>query len=237
MLLRDKEIEMLKVLEKLTICTDNQLAILSNLKCLSSAQKRRIELERKGLIYSEYRDTRKISTLTQQGLTEIEKRRAPYVPKGFMTDHIICTSYGAAFAKINNNVAIESILDEKEIKKLELHAYDGKRHNPDLVIGREEEAICFEIEISVKSKEALESNVRKNSENFGSQIWIVPRRLKGLKSNLNRINEKYDANVEIFDLEDIVNSVNNYDLANNTPGNNYEIKLKTKKNTILEVLK
>jgi len=79
-----------------------------------------------------------------------------------------------------NQIALDNIQTEKE-----LHQQDGfsnRNHRPDFVFEQSGEKIAFEIELSLKSRERLERNIKDNFNKYKMQLWFIERKNKKLES-------------------------------------------------------
>jgi hypothetical protein len=100
------------------------------------------------------------------------------------------------------NLSLEKIESEKE-----LHIKDGfgtRKHHPDFVFEVEGEKQAVEVELSPKTKERLEKNVRDNYLNFDKQIWITND--SKVITLLDNFADAY-SNIEVVRLEEILKNV------------------------------
>jgi len=88
----------------------------------------------------------------------------------------------------------------------ELHSADGfgrRSHKPDFVISLNEKSYAFEVELTLKSKDRLTSNVKDNYRNYDKQIWIVPKEQMRIIKLLKEFQKSYDG-MEILSLKDYI---------------------------------
>jgi len=88
----------------------------------------------------------------------------------------------------------------------ELHRKDGfgrRRHRPDFVYIEESEKIsCVEIELTLKSKDRFETNMKNNFLEYEKQTWVVPSKEIKIADILKNNMSKY-TNIEILELQEV----------------------------------
>ena len=117
-----------------------------------------------------------------------DKIRFDFIPHDIaVLDTAICFSR-------KYKIPLKKIITEKQ-----LHSKDGfsiRSHQPDFIFTNGEKKYCVEVELTLKSKERLESNIKSNFLQYDTQIWVVggsvPKITKILK------NSQYE-NIKIID--------------------------------------
>ena len=96
-----------------------------------------------------------------------------------------------------------SLGDIKTEKQLHQQNGFGERaHHPDFIFTKDDKTYCVEVELSLKSKERLNKNLKSNFINYDNQIWITDE--NAIK--LPRILEEYKAqypNIKISNMKEI----------------------------------
>jgi len=89
--------------------------------------------------------------------------------------------------------------------ELELHRLDGfgmRKHRPDFVFKKDNNTICVEIELALKSKNRFETIMSDNFIDYDKQIWIVPDIECKISRTLQNKKIIY-TNIEIMTLDQI----------------------------------
>ncbi len=208
-MLKKKDVFILEVIYKVVLASVRQLAILAGKKEISTARKAVNKLIKNGFVKSFRMGDHLVYSLTQKGITEIEKRGRPYEVKGFSSEHIEVITSAACWLYITRNCSVMDMAFDMEIARQKLD------HSPDIMIGNP--ASCIEAELTPKSLSRLAKNVQKNAEKFEKQIWIVPARLKVLQKHLRDLAKENQADLEILSVEEISTEIEIFDLKSNTP--------------------
>jgi len=93
---------------------------------------------------------------------------------------------------------------EMETEK-QLHAKDGfsnRKHRPDFVYTKDAKEICVEVELSLKSKDRFEANIKANFSKYDEQIWIVPDSQSKIARFLEELAPMY-TNIKIIELAEV----------------------------------
>jgi len=93
---------------------------------------------------------------------------------------------------------LNAVESEKELNIK--YGFGAKKHHPDFVFSLDNNNYAVEIELSVKSKEQIEQNIRDNYMRFDCQIWIVDN--KKVFTIINNLTNEY-SNIEIIRLEEV----------------------------------
>lgn len=87
----------------------------------------------------------------------------------------------------------------------QLHSQDGfgnRKHYPDFIFRKDSKIYAIEIELSLKSKNRFENNVKFNYTNYDYQIWIVPKEELKIIKLLEEFSMMYP-NINIINLEEV----------------------------------
>lgn len=95
-------------------------------------------------------------------------------------------------------VATNDIITEKQLNSL--NGFGNRHHNPDFIFTKQEETYAIEIELSLKSKDRFENNVKNNYSNYDYQFWIVPKEQNKIVKRLEDFSIQYP-NIKIIFLE------------------------------------
>ena len=96
-------------------------------------------------------------------------------------------------------ISFEDITTEKQ-----MHSKNGfsmRNHYPDFIFMKDDKTTCVEVELTLKSKEKFEKNIKNNFLTYENQIWIVgadPR----ITTFLDDSKMEYP-NIEIIEMEGV----------------------------------
>ncbi len=96
----------------------------------------------------------------------------------------------------------KSIITERELKHED--GFSAPKHRPDFIFTKSDEKCCVEVELTEKSKERLEKNIRDNYLNFDIQYWITGN--EKIKRNLEKFQSRY-SNIEIIEDKEVTEYV------------------------------
>jgi len=74
---------------------------------------------------------------------------------------------------LKKGIPLADILSEKQLHSLDGFGY--RKHRPDFVFTKGKKKYCVEVELSPKTKERFEKNMRQNFDTYEVQHWVVPR--------------------------------------------------------------
>jgi tRNA U54 and U55 pseudouridine synthase Pus10 len=114
--------------------------------------------------------------------------------------HDIAVLDTAIYFSHKYGIPFNSIVTEKQ-----LHSKDGfsvRNHQPDFTFIRNGKTYCVEVELSLKSNDRLEKNVKENFQAYDTQIWVVGVTVPKVVKILGKSKELYD-NIEILSMEGI----------------------------------
>ena len=220
-MLSNKELFLLQTLEKTTLATNRQLLILCGYHDPSVIRKRLNRLKAEGYITAEWMGDKLAYTLTQAGLSELEKTRRPYEIRGCIkSEHEELVTEAACWLYIRAGRSITEMLFDHELNSIK--AFKDIGHKPDIVFSQHQ---CLEMELSSKqtrgdsTKNGLEDNIMSNARNFSRQTWIVPDHKPGLMTRIKTLakNNGVAKTVNIFPLSTVISEVAAYDARNNAP--------------------
>ena len=243
-MLKDKDLLLLKIMEKSSIDSCRQLMILGGDRDPSVTRKRVKKLKEQGFVNADWSGDHIVYTLSQKGLYEQEKTRRPYDVKGVKAEHDELVSEAASWLYIMAGLGIMDMVFEHEMNALAAFKEIGG-HKPDIVFAKHQ---ALEVELSSKpthranGKNGLEDNFLSNQRLYTKQIWIVPERKKGLIARINAIRLKAGAekSAHIITLEQMQKEIASYDLSQNAPRVEPVIgiptPLKNREKDIMEVL-
>jgi len=89
--------------------------------------------------------------------------------------------------------------------EIELHRLDGfgvRKHRPDFVFTRDNKLICVEIELSLKSRNRFEKNLKDNFLKYDIQIWVVPSLNSKIAQILEESKTTYN-NIQLIELSEV----------------------------------
>ena len=203
MILQDRDYLILNEVYRWRICLGRHIKDLCNFEGVRATDRRLSKLleagylERKKILYG----IPGIYTLSYKGriLINVNKNKENIRVEQVVHD---ITVLDVACKLIKSSVMKrENIITDKQ-----LHSLDGfavRKHRPDFVINNKTRKMAVEIELSLKSKERLEQNVKDNYMNYENQFWFVPQNQNKIKKYLEEFKTSYSA-IEIFVIEDVL---------------------------------
>ena len=87
-----------------------------------------------------------------------------------------------------------------------MHRLDGfvaRSHKPDFTYQKDDKITAVEVELSIKSYDRLENNVKDNYLKYDNQLWVIEQSSKKIRANLIDLQEKYP-DVSLMYVEDIL---------------------------------
>ena len=114
--------------------------------------------------------------------------------------HDIAVLDTAIYVNGNLGIPLKNIVAEKQ-----LHSRDGfsnRKHQPDFVFKKGGKTYCVEVELSLKSRERLEKNLKSNFSAYDTQIWFIENLDTKLFYILNENKLQYP-NIKIVDIEKV----------------------------------
>lgn len=213
-MLKEKDLFLLSVLEKVSLANNRQLMILSGYRDPSVVRKRLNRLKDEGYIISDWLGDHIVYTLSYAGLRELEKTRKPYEIKGIKSEHEELVTEAACLIYIWQKKSVTEMLFDHEMNSQKVFKDIG--HKPDIAFSMHQ---VLEIELSSKETKRLEENFKNNSEHFSRQIWIVPERKIGLISRLEELSKLYGQSNSFMKItvEEMMKITRNYDSSQNYP--------------------
>ena len=91
--------------------------------------------------------------------------------------------------------------------EIELHRQDGfgvRKHRPDFIFSKNNKTACIEVELTLKSKDRFENNMKDNFLKYDKQIWVVSSLNTKVADILIDRKSKY-TNIEIIELKEVKN--------------------------------
>ena len=77
-----------------------------------------------------------------------------------------------------------------------------RNHRPDFIFAKDSKTYCVEVELSLKSKDRLERNIKENFLAYDVQIWVVGEGVPKVNKILEDNKIQYP-NIEIVDMEGV----------------------------------
>lgn len=95
---------------------------------------------------------------------------------------------------------VVNIKSEREFRHDSGFKRDG--HYPDFICNIGSETYAVEIEMTVKNKNVLENNIKKNYLNYDNQVWVVPKDKTKIWTVLEKSKRTY-SNIFLISLEEV----------------------------------
>jgi len=121
--------------------------------------------------------------------------------------HDIAVLDTVIYFMLKEGIPLSDIQSEKQ-----MHGLDGfanRRHRPDFIFTISGKTYCVEVELSPKTKERFEQNMKQNFEAYETQHWVVPRAQVKITEMLQKNSSTYP-NIEIIALEEVKSYVSNF---------------------------
>ena len=145
--------------------------------------------------------------LTYQGRMLIGVSKNAEKPRVDQIAHDIAVLDTVVYFMLKEGVPLSDIQSEKQ-----LHGIDGfarRRHRPDFIYSTAGKTYCVEVELSLKSKDRFEQNMKQNFDDYETQTWVVPKAQVKITEMLQRNANTYP-NIQIIQLEEVESYVRNY---------------------------
>ena len=174
----DRDFNILREIDRWRVVTGRQICVITGFSGQRACDRRLSKLITAGYICrnkylygfpSIYKLTNKAKVLINVPKKPAQIRLEQIVHDSYVTDTAIYISK-------SRKIPFDSIITEKQ-----LHRQDGfsnRKHRPDFIFTENGSVICVEVELTMKSKNRMEQNVKSNFENYDGQLWVVPD-LKG----------------------------------------------------------
>ena len=200
--LTDRDRIIIKEIDKWRACLGRHIRYLADFSGQRACDRRLrtlIELgfiERKRVIYGLpgiYRNTYRAKVI-EPSIRPGDKVRIEHIT------HDIAVIDTAIYINQREGIPFSQITTEKQ-----LHSQDGfgvRRHRPDFIYQKDNQSICIEVELTLKSKDKFIKNMQDNFLNYDRQLWIVP----DMQSKIAHILEENRANypnIEILEIKEV----------------------------------
>ena len=209
MRLVDRDYQILREIDRWRFCLSRHVKFLAGFGSQSACD-RRLKLlreagllDRKRIIYgvpSEYYLTYKGKALL--GLPHrLDKIKLEQIT------HDIAVLDTEVYLILKGECVLSDILTEKQ-----LHGLDGfarRRHRPDMVYRTAGKTFCVEVELSPKSRDRFEQNLRSNFQDYDFQRWVVPNTQVKITEMLRQNMTSYP-NIITISLEEVEDYVRNW---------------------------
>lgn len=117
--------------------------------------------------------------------------------------HDIAVLDTAIYMIAKYNISLSDIQTEKQ-----LHSKNGfsiRKHQPDFIFTKDNKIYCVEVELTLKSKDRLENNIKSIFLTYDIQIWVLednPKLIRVIKENKLQY-----PNIEIKEIKEVRNYV------------------------------
>ena len=202
MRLVERDYGILRELDRWRFCLSRHLCCLGGFGSQSACDRRLRKLTEAGYIDhkrmlsgvpGEYYLTYKGKALLGQSKRLDEIRVGRIVHDIAVLDTVI-------YFMLKEGVPLSDIQSEKQ-----MHGLDGfarRRHRPDFIYSSAGKTYCVEIELSLKSKERFEQNMKQNFSEYETQNWVVPKAQVRITEMLQQNSNTYP-NIKIIELEEV----------------------------------
>ena len=200
----DPDIDIFREIERWRVVTGKHIGVLADFSGQRSCDRRLKKLieagylERKKILYGVpgiYRLTHPARILI--GVSERQDRiRLEQI------SHDIEVLNTAIWIHQSRAIPFSEMQTEKQLHSLD--GFSNRRHRPDFIFAQDGKTICVEVELSLKSKERLQKNIKLDFETYDAQIWIVPDRHSKITAILQENQNRYPG-IEIIEIEEVKN--------------------------------
>ena len=208
MILVDRDYEIFREIDRWRFCLGRHIQVLAGFTGQRACDRRLrslIEagfLERSKIIYG----LPSVYSLTHKAkmLVGANKRQDKIRLDNIIHDIVVLDTVIYFITKLG--VQLKNIVTEKQ-----MHSKDGfsvRNHHPDFIFTHNDKTYCIEVELSLKSKDRLEKNIRANFLAYDVQIWVIGENIPKVTTILNDCKIQYQ-NIKIIDIEEIKNHVKN----------------------------
>ena len=209
MRLVERDYQILRELDRWRFCLSRHVRYIGGFGSQSACDRRLRKLREAGLI-----DRKRIIYgvpsayyLTETGRKLLGLPQKEDKIKLEQITHDIAVLDMVIYCMLKENVLLADILSEKQ-----LHGLDGfatRKHRPDFVYREAGKKYCVEVELSAKSKERFEENLKQNFVGYDVQRWVVPDSQVKIKKMLQQNLTTYP-NITILSLEEVESFVRNW---------------------------
>ena len=189
----------MKIISKYKFATGKQIKTLADFSSLNTCDRRLRKLIEAGYIQRKYFiygvPALYFTTKLAQDFFNLE-----YITSDIRIDkikHEVNVTNTAIYFINHMKIPDYSLITERELKHED--GFCRQKHRPDFIYNNNQK-VCVEVEMTEKSKERLERNIRDNYLNFDTQYWIVSN--EKIKNNIQKLQSRY-TNIEIIELETI----------------------------------
>jgi len=202
MKLIERDYEIFREIERWRFCLGRHIRVLTGFAGQRACDRRLRALLEAGYIKREkiMYGVPSLYRLTHKGKLLIGANKRQDKVRADNIAHDIAVIDVAIYLHEHLSIAFDDIITEKQ-----LHTRDGfsiRLHQPDFIFTRENKAYCVEVELTLKSKERLEKNLKNNFMNYDIQVWIIEGTGTVLADTLKSKRTQYD-NIEIIDVKEV----------------------------------
>lgn len=192
---------LLEAIGKWRFLLSRHLIEISSLSSRSTYRRLKQLEERKLLTHARVLyGTPALYSLTHKGRLKIGLNKRDSKFRIEQIEHDICCVDMALYFMEKYHLSMSEITSEKELHSI--RGFGSRQHVPDFTFQHDNKSYAIEVELSLKAKETLRKNVELNFMNYDSQIWLINKRNKALKSRLDELTTMYP-NIVISYLEDV----------------------------------
>ncbi len=170
----ERDYEILRETDRWRVITGRQIAEITGFTGQRACDRRLKKLIQAGYLTRQkylygfpsiYSLTNTSKTLIHAPKTNAQIRLEQIIHDSYVTDTAIYISK-------KYDIPFSDITTEKELHRLD--GFSNRKHRPDFVYTKNDKTTCVEVELTMKSKNRLERNIKSNFENYDCQLWIVP---------------------------------------------------------------
>ena len=122
--------------------------------------------------------------------------------------HNIAMLDSVVFFMKKYNIKLVNVVTEKQLHSMQ--GFGNRKHVVDFVFVLSDKSFGVEIELTLKAKKRLISNIEDNFTKYDYQIWIVPSAEHQIKQILDESKAMYP-NIKILSLEEVQDYVKQLD--------------------------
>jgi len=139
--------------------------------------------------------------ITKALCSRLDKIKLDQIP------HDIAVLDTVLYFMLKESVPLSDMQSEKQLHNLD--GFGSRRHRPNFAFTVGDKLYCVEVELSPKSRERFEKNLKQNFDAYEVQHWIVPSSQLKIMEMLQGNATTYP-NIEIIKLEEVEAYVRQY---------------------------
>lgn len=198
----DRDIEIIREINRWRVSTGRAIAAIAGFRGLRACDRRLSKLcgtgylERRKVLYG----VAGIYTLTHKGRLLAGLPERPESIRVEQILHDIAVTETAIYLSGTKGIPFKDITTEKQ-----LHQQDGfgtRKHRPDFVYTHDGETTSVEVELSLKAKARLETNILANFKDYDKQIWVIPD-FQSKIAQILQVQMKQYPNILLLELQEV----------------------------------